>query len=260
MGQGPPEDRSRAAHGAGAGLSRSHGRRQAADGQVQAAAGLQGRDLGLGRARCARAAPGRRRHRVRELAVRRQQGLRGRSQGQHARGQDRHRQDGEGCRHRVPQGRAVPGDAQADRALRRHRFEARQRRHADGAVRQAARRRRPQLEVPAHPQGQALLPDRRALQHLRSRRVRQDLSHEPRRQRHRDHRERRAQHGRLRLRSQDRPPLVHRQRPRLDERGDSQRRAQRRHRPEPALRLSVSATRATSPIRNSAGASRAATT
>ena len=88
-----------------------------------------------------------------------------------------------------------------------------------GALRQAARRQRPQLEVPAHQGRQAVLPDRRAVQHLRSGRVRQDLPDEPRRQRHRDDRLRRAQHGRLRLRSEDRRPLVHRQRPRLAERG-----------------------------------------
>ena len=60
---------------------------------------------------------------------------------------------------------------------------------------------------------------------------------------------------------EDRRPLVHRQRPRLAQRGAAERRAERTSR-SPASSTSAirTATRATSPIRSSAGASRATTT
>ena len=60
--------------------------------QVQAAARLQGRDLGIRRARCARAAPGRQGQHLRQHAVRRQQGLRASPRRRQARGQGHHRQ------------------------------------------------------------------------------------------------------------------------------------------------------------------------
>ena len=70
----------------------------------------------------------------------------------------------------------------------------------------------------------------------------------------------RAQHRRLRLRSQDRRPLVHRQRPRLAQRGAAERRAEPPSRsPASSTSATRTATRATSPIRSSAGASRATT-
>ena len=145
---------------------------------------------------------GAKRHGVRQHAVRRQQGLRDRP-----RRARRARSRPSSTRWRWPPAssttRAALYLATHKQILRYDNIDSKLDNpgHADGALRQAARRRGPQLEVPAHPQGQALLPDRRALQHLRSRRVRQDLPHEPRRQRHRDHRQRRAQHGGLRLRS-----------------------------------------------------------
>ena len=74
--------------------------------EVQAAARLQGRDLGLGHARCARVAPGCQGQHLRQLAVRRQQGVRGAREGR-ARGQGHHRQAAAGHRHRVPQGQPV---------------------------------------------------------------------------------------------------------------------------------------------------------
>ena len=83
----------------------------------------------------------------------------------------------------LQQGQPVPGDEHEDPALRQHRGQAGQARRAEGAVRQAAGRHRPQLEVPAHPRRQAVLRGRCAVQHLRSGGVGQDLPHEPRRQR-----------------------------------------------------------------------------
>ncbi len=142
-------------------------------------------------------------------------------------------------------------------ALRQHRGQAGQPRHARGAQRQAARRAGPQLALPAHARRQALLRGRRALQHLRpGRRARAHLPHEPRRQRHRDRGARRAQHGGLRLRSEDRQPLVHRQRPRLAQRGPAERRAQRGDAGPTSTSATRTATRATSPTPNSAGARR----
>ena len=72
---------------------------------------------------------------------------------------------------------------------------------------------------------------------------------------------RRAQHGGLRLRPQDRRPLVHRQRPRLVQRGAARTTSSTSSTEgRPSTSATRSATRATSPIRSSAGASRAATT
>ena len=261
LGQGPPEDRHGDEDGAGAGVPDSDRGRQAADDQVQAAAGLQGRDLGLGRARRARACA--RAPRATSSSARCSSATRSTRFPRRASARPKVIIDKMpiGHRHRVPQGQPVLRDEHEDRALRQHRGQARQPRRAEGAVRQAARRQRPQLEVPAHPRRQALLRHRRAVQHLRSGRVREDLPHEPRRQRHRDDRLRRAQHGRLRLRSEDRRPLVHRQRPRLVQRGAAERRAERRHQARASSTSAIrSATRATSPTRNSAGASRATTT
>ena len=67
------------------------------------------------------------------------------------------------------------------------------------------------------PDGKLYVPRRRALQHLRARprQVRADLPHQPRRQRHGDRGARRAQHGGLRLPSQDQRAVVHRQPARL---------------------------------------------
>ena len=57
------------------------------------------------------------------------------------------------------------------------------------------------------------------------RQARADLPHEPRRHRHGVGRQGRAQHGRLRLGSEDRRPLVHEQRPRLAVRRPAERQA-----------------------------------
>ena len=90
-----------------------------------------------------------------------------------------------------------------------------------GGLRQAAGRHPARLEVPALRAGrQALCADRRALQHLRCRRqVHADLPHQCGRQQHGGGGARRAQHGGLRLPSQDQGAVVHRQPARLAGRG-----------------------------------------
>ena len=107
-------------------------------------------------------------HRVREHAVRRQQGLRDPREG--------HTREAKTIIDKMEmatgieyyKGALYVATQQADHALRQRRGQARQPRHAGGAVRQAARRPGPQLALPAHPQRQALLRGRRALQPLRS--------------------------------------------------------------------------------------------
>ncbi len=119
------------------------------------------------------------------LALRRRQALRGRRQGRQARGQDDRREALPAERHRVPQGRALRRHAEGHHALRQHRGEPRQPAEAGDGVRQAAGRRAARLEVHQdRARQQALLPGRRAVQHLRSvGQVPADLPHEPRRHR-----------------------------------------------------------------------------
>ncbi len=200
--------------GAGAAVSGAGGRRQAARRQDQGARRLQGRGVRARDPRRARHAPGRQGHALRQLELRRRQDLRRRRHGRQARGEDDRREADAAERDRVPQGLALRGDAQGDHALRRHREHPRQAEGSRARLRQAAGSGAARLEIHQdRARWQALPAGGRALQHLRAqpRRVRAHPPHQPRRQRHGDRGPRRPQHRRLRLPSQDRRALVHRQ-------------------------------------------------
>ena len=261
LGQGPAEDRDGHEDGAGAGVPDSDAGRPAADQEVQAAARLQGRDLGLGRARRARDPRGPQGHDRRQHPVRRQQGLR-----VPAAASASPRSSSTSCRWR-PASRSTARATCTSRPTRRSTATTTSR---TSSTTRASRKviydklpgggdhswkflriKDDKLYFPIGAPCNICDPG----EYAKIYRMNLDGT------RRRDDRLGRAQHRRLRLRPEDRRPLVHRQRPRLVQRGAAERRAERRHASRASsTSASRTATRATSPIRSSAGASRATTT